>query len=321
VAAHHRLSCAVQESLPRTTFSEEVPRVSVSRVGTVVKLRVFKEACAFWVAAAEIRSTEPGAIAKAMTCERAAGKPSTGWLDGLKDTQRTAVNAALAKTDAKVETATGDVIVNATWTGGADLDIALVDPSGRRAGTVSRLKSARVENALATDRETVSVASSEAGSFLVEIVRTDSRQSSPQSGSVTIRAFGLTQTIPFVLNADRARAQVGRVDVRWEAELVPVAGLRDDFDVSPTLQPFNRGAAVGALGTSLGHCFSGQVGTGHATVTFATSGRVAEVVVDDALFAGTTAGQCVESTLSRVSVPPFSGAATRVGKSFAIGAR
>ena len=278
------------------------------------------EACAFWVAAAELKSTDPAAVAKAMTCERS-GKPM-GWLDGLKDTQRAAISTALAKTDAKPETATGDVVVSATWTGGADLDLTLVDPSGRRAGAVSRLKSARVENALATDRESVSLSSNEAGAFVVEIARADasktasgsSPQAGPLSGTVTIRAFGQTQTIPFTLSG--ARTTVGRVDVRWEAELVPVDGPFAP-DPVPTLAPFNRTAAANALGVSVAHC-RGQNGTGHATVTFAPSGRVSDVVVDDPIFAGSSTAQCVESTLTSISVPPFGGAAVRVGKSFSI---
>jgi hypothetical protein len=61
------------------------------------------------------------------------------------------------------------------------------------------------------------------------------------------------------------------------------------------------------------------VGTGHVTVTFAPSGRVSSVVVDDPSFSGTPAGRCVSTSYFRAVVPPFEGAPVRVGKSFSLG--
>ncbi|MBX3222179.1 MAG: FecR domain-containing protein [Labilithrix sp.] len=286
------------------------------------------EGCAFHVAAAELRSTDPDALARAISCERAQGRPASAerWFVGLKETQRSAVNAAIVKLDAQRSEGTfGDVVVSASWSGGADLDVALVDPSGRRAGAVSRLKNARVEGATSRDRETVALSSNEAGSFLVEVVRTSASDSAasavPVSGTVTLKAFGQTRSIPFTLSG--ARVQVGRVDVRWEAELVPV----DDVPVfapPPVVGggPFDRAAAASALErVGVQHCASsGQVGTGHATVTFGPTGRVSEVVIDDANFSGTPAGRCVQTAFFNASVPSFTGGPVRVGKSFTLGA-
>jgi hypothetical protein len=56
-------------------------------------------------------------------------------------------------------------------------------------------------------------------------------------------------------------------------------------------------------------------------VTFAPSGRVSEVVVDDPSFSGTPAGRCVTASFFGASVPAFQGSPVRVGKSFTIGAR
>jgi Vault protein inter-alpha-trypsin domain/FecR protein len=278
------------------------------------------EGCAFYVAAAELRPTDPEAVARAITCERGQGRAAAAerWLTGLKDTQRNAVSAALAKLEsAKSETASGDIVVSATWTGGADLDIALVDPVGRRAGTVTRMKGARVEGAMARDHETVALASNDAGSFLVEILRANVADGTvPVSGTVNVKAFGQTRSIPFTLTG--SRKQVGRVDIRWEAELVPVT------ETFPPLGggAFDRAAAASALSNiGVQHCsVSGQVGTGHVTVTFAPTGRVSEVLVDDANFNGTPAGRCVQTAFFSASIAPFSGSPVRVGKSFSLGA-
>lgn len=285
------------------------------------------EGCAFHVAAAELRGSDPDALARAITCERAQGRAGAAerWLAGLKDAQRTAVSTAITKLEAQRSEGTfGDVVVSATWSGGMDLDVVLVDPSGRRAGAVSRLKNARVDGATSRDRETVALSSGEAGSFLVEMVRTNvadpSAGTPPVAGTVTVKAFGQTRSIPFTLTG--ARTQVGRVDVRWESELVPV----DDVPVFSPPPPvggasFDRSAAAGALASvNVQHCtVSGQVGTGHVTVTFSPTGRVSDVVVDDANFSGTPAGRCVQTAFFNAAVPPFAGAPVRIGKSFTLG--
>ncbi|AKV01908.1 hypothetical protein AKJ09_08571 [Labilithrix luteola] len=201
------------------------------------------DGCAFKVTAAELRPSDNDAVARAVSCERAQGRGTSAdrWLAGLKDLQRTAVSSALAKTDAaKAESTNGDVVVVATWEGGADLDVALIDPSGRRASVVTRMKGARVEGGQSSDHETLALTSGDAGSFVVEVVRGSSLANAAVRGKVAIRAFGQTQTVPFTLTA--SRVQVARVDVRWEQELVRL----DNDDLTPTLPSVLR-SIVGPL--------------------------------------------------------------------------
>ena len=280
------------------------------------------EACAFHVAAAELRATDPQAVARAVMCERAQGRSGAAdrWLASFEGVKRNAVSAAMTRLETqKAETASGDIVVSASWNGGADLDIAVMDPAGRRAGVVTRMKGARVDGATARDREVVGLSSGEAGSFLVELVRSDAAEGAiPVSGTVTVKAFGQTRTIPFSLTG--ARTQVGRVDVRWESELVPVDDPTFTQPPRPSTGTFSQAAAASALaGINVQHCSaSGQVGTGHVVVTFAPTGRVSAVVVDDANFSGTPAGRCVQAAFFNASVAPFTGAPGRVGKSFSL---
>ena len=283
------------------------------------------EACAFQVTAAELRPNDTDAMARAVACERRQGRTASAerWLATLKEPQRVLVSNAAAKIDpAKAETPNGDVVVTATWDGNTDLDVVLLDPAGRKAGVATRMKGARIEGATTRDHETLALATGEAGAFVVEMVRGSAGEAGrdvPVSGKVTIRAFGQTQTVPFTLTG--ARTQVARVDSRWEAELVPVddgsLGFRNNEP-----RPFDRGAAAGALArVSVAQCAaSGQVGTGHVTVTFSPSGRVSSVIVDDPSFSGTPAGRCVTAAFFGASVAPFEGAQVRVGKTFNIGA-
>ncbi|MBX3231045.1 MAG: FecR domain-containing protein [Labilithrix sp.] len=281
------------------------------------------EGCAFHIAAAEMKPADPEALGWAISCERAEGRSASAerWLVGLKDAQRTAVTNMLATLEQKrTESARGDIVVNATWSGGVDLDLAIVDPSGRRCAAVTRLKGARVEGATARDRETLAMTSSDGGSFAVEVVRANAAETTPVSGNVTIKAFGQTRTVPFTLTG--ARAQVGRVDVRWEQELVPVTNPDEiaNANVQVGGAQFDRAAANASLSAvSLRHCSaSGQVGTGHATITFSPTGGVSQVVVDDPTFSGTPAGRCVQTSFFNARVPAFTGAPVRVGKSFSL---
>ena len=84
---------------------------------------------------------------------------------------------------------------------------------------------------------------------------------------------------------------------------------------------FDRGAAAGALGgIDIQVCKKpdGPTGPGHVTVTFAADGNVASAVVDQGPFPGTPVGGCIAGKFRSAHVPPFSGAAVRVGKSFTL---
>ena len=88
-------------------------------------------------------------------------------------------------------------------------------------------------------------------------------------------------------------------------------------------QPFSKASAISALtaaASSAGSCkkAGGPTGPGKATVTFAPSGRVTTATVAGGSYAGTGVGGCVASVFRRAHVPPFSGSAVTVSKSFQI---
>jgi hypothetical protein len=84
--------------------------------------------------------------------------------------------------------------------------------------------------------------------------------------------------------------------------------------------PFNVEAAKTALNaaaTKAGSC-SGTSGKGKVQLTFAPSGKVSSAALTDGPFAGTPAGKCALKHFKAARVPPFSGAAQTVAKSFKI---
>lgn len=276
------------------------------------------EACAFRVTAAELRPVDSDAVARAVACERHQGRgPSADrWLASLKDVQRTAVASALAKIDvAKPESTSGDIVVAATWEGGGDLDVALIDPAGRRASTVTRVKGARVEGSLSADHETLALTTGEAGSFVVEVVRASGAANAVR-GKVAIRALGQTQIVPFTLTG--SRAQVARVDVRWEQELVRL----DNGSSTPTWRaPFDHGGAAARLaGTNVQPCARfGDGGMGRVAVTFDPTGVVSAVALESATFdVESPAAQCVRRAFFGARVAEFAGGPVTIRKSFVI---
>jgi serine/threonine-protein kinase len=86
--------------------------------------------------------------------------------------------------------------------------------------------------------------------------------------------------------------------------------------------PFNRGAAMSQLLSAANRATSckrpdAPSGMGRATVTFAPSGAVSNVVVP-APFAGTSAGACVTAVFKGARVPAFTGSSVALPQSFRI---
>lgn len=84
---------------------------------------------------------------------------------------------------------------------------------------------------------------------------------------------------------------------------------------------FDVGAARAALQAAAANAAGckkpgGPTGSGKVQVTFSTSGRVTSATVVSGPFGGTAVGGCVASTFRRARVPPFSGGAQTVAKSF-----
>ena len=86
--------------------------------------------------------------------------------------------------------------------------------------------------------------------------------------------------------------------------------------------PLKRGAALAALGSAAAAATAckregGPSGSGSASVTFSPDGPVKSVSISPP-FAGTTVGQCVVSAFRSAHVPPFSGSAITLPKTFKI---
>jgi hypothetical protein len=285
-------------------------------------------ACALRISAADLLPQDLDAQARAIRCEEAAGR--TRSADRLRapfvgTPKQALLEAALTRiSHEKADTAHGDVTVSATWEGGEDLDLAIVDPTGARASVVSRLSGIRVIDATARGHEELGISNAKPGAFVVEIARA-TRGTRPVSGSVKITSGGIVKTVPFVLTGDRS--VVGRIEAHYEETLVSESGDRFANPASwggRTTRPFDRGVAASALAAvNVQSCArpDGPTGLGHVSVTFAPSGVVASAIVDGGAFPVTAVGSCISIRFRGTRVPAFDGGPVTVGRSFFVKAQ
>ena len=184
-------------------------------------------ACEHRIALADMALSEPRLVADAIRCARAQGQSDlAGALRrDTTDKIRDAVDKLLAGAAPSAQAAHGDVQLTAEWTGGADLDLALIDAQGKRTswmgsstkGTVS----ARDVNSVG--RETLELAGLPQGNYVLEIARASGRDTGDTArGEITLRLNGEVRKVPFALNG--ARAELGTVRVFFTSHLEPVSG-------------------------------------------------------------------------------------------------
>jgi hypothetical protein len=131
-----------------------------------------------------------------------------------------AAAAKLAPGSVLADTVSGDVVVDATWDGsaGVDLDVGIVDPSGRRLSWASAARNVRASDCTSAAHEALAVSSGGTGPFLVEVVRSGGAAGErPVAGRLRITALGRTQVVPFVLAG--TRTQVARVTMGMDSRL------------------------------------------------------------------------------------------------------
>jgi hypothetical protein len=117
--------------------------------------------------------------------------------------------------------------VAATWTGGMDLDVALIDVNGKRTSWMGSSTRATVSgrDVTSTRDETLEIANLPQGNYVLEIARAAGRDTGDVArGEVTLRLNGETRRVPFTLTG--ARTELGTVRVFFTSHLEPVSGGR-----------------------------------------------------------------------------------------------
>ena len=183
--------------------------------------------CEHRLALADIAMSDAKLVADAVRCSRSQGLldlASRIELDATEKVREAVTRLLVAATPAQ-KPLSGDVQVSAEWSGGADLDVALIDAQGKR---TSWLGSAGKATTTARDvtsqrNETLAVSALPQGNYVVELSRAGGGSADTASsirGEVTLRLGGEVRRIPFTLSGPRA--EVGTVRVFFTSRLVPV---------------------------------------------------------------------------------------------------
>lgn len=178
-------------------------------------------ACAHRVARAELLPDDADALAEAARCERELGWTGELVLRPVDDRRlRGRIDRALAKAEPVAARPRGQLILDATWDSGEDLDLTLVTPEGTRLSWMGGRRSVVGAFGRAPGREIMGLRRATAGRYQLEISRAHAVPGAvPATGRIEVRAFGQRRTLPFTLVGDRV--MVGVVDLQQQTRLVP----------------------------------------------------------------------------------------------------
>ncbi|HUS67249.1 MAG TPA: VIT domain-containing protein [Kofleriaceae bacterium] len=181
-----------------------------------------ERACSHRIALAALAPKDHGLLGDAIRCQRALGR--TAGADRLLTSIGDVELRSKAETSSAIppagERATGDLTLDARWSGSDDLDISLVAPDGKRISWMGGRGGLGAEGAGRDGSERLAVRRITAGNYIVEVARTDPRDTDPVRGEVAVKVLGQTRTLSFDLLD--TRAVVGRVAVQRRSRLVPV---------------------------------------------------------------------------------------------------
>jgi tetratricopeptide (TPR) repeat protein len=290
------------------------------------------QACGHRIAIASIQTKDTGSAASAARCLRTLGRDGDASLvmRGLPDDASRASAEKLATVAPSAPRLAGDLVVNAKWDSGADLDVSLVTPDGTRVSWMGGRSDVIVNDSTSTERESLAVRSLRRGNYLVEITRGDAARSTVH-GSLDVTVLGVKKTLPFELTG--THGTVGRVAVTLESHLEPVDGSVG-FNSVPQAQmvahvlitniPDERtNGVVRARAGIYRACYQRELNRAPAT-----SGRVSLVVAIDDQGTPTVqrtspngtnmdaVGQCLSQSISRLRFPAGEAKTFAVAMSF-----
>jgi tetratricopeptide (TPR) repeat protein len=182
-----------------------------------------ERSCAHRVTLAESKADDTKAQVAAVRCSREIGAVDLAdrLLADLPQARRDAVFKALEAPPAADSTALkGDVRLEATWDSDTDLDLALIDPRGRRVSWQGGSKAAvSAQDTTSPRGEKVAWSNLGSGSYVLEVARSKAGETTPVRGTVTVRVVGETRSVPFVVTG--GRAELGRLEISYSSRLVP----------------------------------------------------------------------------------------------------
>jgi tetratricopeptide (TPR) repeat protein len=179
-------------------------------------------ACSHRVAHASLLPDDAAVAGAALRCLRALGRETdaTVFVRGLGSDQLRDRAEAAADKPTPAEKIAGDLVVNAQWTGSADVDLTIITPQGQRVSWMGGRADVTAAHAGDQGREQLALKKVKKGRYLVELSRTVAGDTTPVRGTIEVEILGVTRSLAFDLSGDRAT--LGRVVVSMDSKLVPI---------------------------------------------------------------------------------------------------
>ncbi len=177
-------------------------------------------ACRHAIAIAENKASELLLVSDAVRCARNGAMPEIAEALLSSASNRAAVEQLAAQSAADPSLLSGDVRLEASWSGGPDLDLSLLDVEGHRIswlGAATRsVISAR--DTLSESRESLALRGAAPGEYVVELTR--GAGAGAAQGELTISVAGSTRRVPFSFDGDRKA--IGLLRLSMQPRLVPL---------------------------------------------------------------------------------------------------
>jgi len=179
-------------------------------------------------AIAELHPGDAPRVVEAIRCARRTGQYelAADLLAAADPKAAGAIHALLDRPEPDDDGLRGDLRVEASWSGGGDLDLAILDPRGQRVawfgGPTRATVSAR--DAVSAGREALALRGAGAGEYVIEIGRPggDDDDGGIVRGEVTVSVAGTRQRVPFTLRGQHAR--IALASITLVPRLVPLDG-------------------------------------------------------------------------------------------------
>lgn len=172
--------------------------------------------CRHSIAIAEGKSQDIALVTDAVRCARAIGLSAVAeaLLDASSASNRSGIEQRLSQAATDDALLSGDLRLEASWNGGPDLDLSLLDTEGHRVswlGADTRsVISAR--DATSTSREGLSLRGAAPGEYVLELTRGSGPGST--NGEIVVTIAGTVRRIPFSFDGDRKAVALLRVSMQ-----------------------------------------------------------------------------------------------------------
>jgi tetratricopeptide (TPR) repeat protein len=166
------------------------------------RLGATERACGHRIVLAELSPSDVTRVAAALRCEQVIhwhGAFETFLPRLASEPERRRAQSLAAIAPPRSVSGRGEVVLDARWNTGDDLDLALISPQGTRISWMGGRKSVFADHVAEPGQERLGLGQVSPGTYLVEISRTDPRAFQPVRGNVRLTALGIRQDLPFSL--------------------------------------------------------------------------------------------------------------------------